>query len=58
MRGTIRLWWRLVRTEAAPSLASARFFNTFRSDSNRSWREEGDKLWCLESAFSFNTLTV
>jgi hypothetical protein len=42
MRGTIRLWWRLARTKAAPNLASARPFSAFRSDSSRSWHEEGD----------------
>jgi hypothetical protein len=34
--GTIRLWWRLARTEAAPNPASARSFNAFRSDTSRS----------------------
>jgi hypothetical protein len=58
MRGTIRLWWRLVRIEAAPNPASARFFNLFRSDSSRSWREDGDKPWCQESGLSISTLPV
>jgi hypothetical protein len=56
--GTIRLWWRLARTEAAPNPASAKLFNAFRRDSNRSWREEGDKPWYQESALSFSTLPV
>jgi hypothetical protein len=41
MRGMIRRWWRFARTEAAPSPASARLFNASRSDSSRSWRDEG-----------------
>jgi hypothetical protein len=32
MRGMIRLWWRLARTEAAPNPASTRPFNVLRSD--------------------------
>jgi hypothetical protein len=32
--GMIRLWWRLVRTEATPNSASARLFNMIRSDSS------------------------
>jgi enterochelin esterase-like enzyme len=58
MRGMIRLWWRFVRTEAAPSPAFARLFNASRADSSRSWREEGDRTCHQESAFSFRTLPV
>jgi hypothetical protein len=58
MRGTIRLWWRLARTKAPPNPASARLFNAIRIDSSRSWREEGDRPWCQESAFSFSTLPM
>jgi hypothetical protein len=36
MRGTIRRWWRLARTEAAVSPASARAFNAFKAESSRS----------------------
>jgi hypothetical protein len=58
MRGMIRRWWRFARTEAVPSLASARFFSASRADSSQSWREEGDRLCHQESAFSFSTLPV
>jgi enterochelin esterase-like enzyme len=58
MRGTIRLWWRFTRTEAAPSPVSARLFNASKADSNRSWHEEGDRSCHQESAFSFRTLPV
>jgi hypothetical protein len=34
MRGTIRRWWRLARTEAAVSPASARAFSTFKAESS------------------------
>jgi hypothetical protein len=33
MRGMIRRWWRLARTEAAVSPASARAFSTFKAES-------------------------
>jgi hypothetical protein len=56
MRGTTRRWWMLARTEAAPSPASAKSFSACKSDSNRSWREEGDTPCHQESAFSFKTL--
>jgi hypothetical protein len=36
MRGTIRRWWRLARTEAAVSPASTRAFNAFKAESSRS----------------------
>jgi hypothetical protein len=36
MRGIIRRWWRLARTEAAVSLASARAFSAFKAESSRS----------------------
>jgi hypothetical protein len=36
MKGMIRRWWRFVRTEAAPSPASAKLFSASRADSNRS----------------------
>jgi hypothetical protein len=36
MRGTIRRWWRLARTEAAPSPSSARSFSASKADSSRS----------------------
>jgi hypothetical protein len=58
MRGTIRRWWRLARTEAVPSLASTRPFSASKPDSSRPWREEGDTPCHQESAFSFNTLPV
>jgi hypothetical protein len=58
MMGMIRRWWRLARTEAALSLASARLFSTSTADSSRSWREEGDRPCHLESAFSLRTLPV
>jgi hypothetical protein len=41
MRGTIRLWWRLARTEAAPTRHPPGPL-AFRSDSSHSWRKEGD----------------
>jgi hypothetical protein len=58
MREMIRRWWRLARTEAAPSPTSAKSFSTCKADSSRSWREEGDTLCHQESAFSFKTLPV
>jgi hypothetical protein len=58
MRGMIRRRWRFVRTEAAPSPASARLFSASRADSSRSWREEGDKPCHQESAYSLRTLPV
>jgi hypothetical protein len=58
MRGTTRRWWRLARTEAAVSPASARAFSTFKAESSRSWCEEGDTLCHQESAFSLMTLPV
>jgi hypothetical protein len=36
MRGTIRRWWRLARTEAAISPASAKAFSAFKAESSRS----------------------
>jgi hypothetical protein len=36
MSGTIRRWWRLARTEAAVSPASARAFSAFKAESSRS----------------------
>jgi hypothetical protein len=35
MRGTIRWWWRLARTEAAVSPAFASAFSAFRAESGR-----------------------
>jgi hypothetical protein len=36
MKGTICRWWRLARTEAALSPASASAFNAFKDESSRS----------------------
>jgi hypothetical protein len=36
MRGMIRRWWRLERTEAAVSPASARAFGAFKAETSRS----------------------
>jgi hypothetical protein len=36
MRGMIHRWWRLARTEAAPSPASVRSFSAYKADSSRS----------------------
>jgi hypothetical protein len=36
MRGTIRRWWRLARTEAAVSPMSARAFSAFKAEASRS----------------------
>jgi hypothetical protein len=35
MRGTIRRWWRLARTEAAVSPVSASAFNAFKAEASR-----------------------
>jgi alpha-ketoglutarate-dependent taurine dioxygenase len=58
IRGTIRRWWRLVRTHPAVNPRSARCFNAARSKSSHAWCEGGDTPWCQESAFSFSTLPV
>jgi hypothetical protein len=58
IRGMIRGWWRFTRTEAAVSPASANAFNACKAESNRSWREEGDRPFHQESAFSLTTLLV
>jgi hypothetical protein len=34
MRGMIRQWWRLARTEAAVSPASARAFSAFKAEAS------------------------
>jgi hypothetical protein len=34
MRGTIRRWWRLARTEAAVSPVSTSAFNAFKAESS------------------------
>jgi hypothetical protein len=51
MMGMIRRWWRLARTEAALSLASARLFSTSTADSSRpgAKRETGHATWSRPS---------
>jgi hypothetical protein len=58
LRGMIHRWWRFVRTEATPSPASARLHSALVSDSNRSWREEGNTPWFQASIFAISTLPV
>jgi hypothetical protein len=58
MRGTIRLGGGWRGPKPRPTRRPPRPFDAFRSDSSRSWREEGDTPWCQESAFSFSTLPV
>jgi hypothetical protein len=45
-------------TEVAPNPTPAKLFNAVRSESSRTWCEEGDTPWCQESAFSISTLWV
>jgi hypothetical protein len=58
MRRTIRRWWRLARTEAAPSLAFTRLRNALVRDSNLYWPEEGYMPWCQASVFAISTLPM
>jgi hypothetical protein len=58
MRGVIRWWRRLARTEAAPNPTFAKLCSASVSDSGRYWREGGDTSCCQASNFSFSTLLV